>query len=114
MIQTILMQFITLLTRRSARYMTSKVGFLAFVFRYQFFEDFLALIVYIRRDFKTEWNFWAFLVYQSFWTVFRNSGYLEKSIGMLTGAFSQVADRINFLTEGKTKEDIHTADERER
>lgn len=57
------MQWITTVAKKAAKNMSSAKDYTPFVFRYQFFEDFLALLLYMRRDYK-EWLFWVFLSYQ--------------------------------------------------
>jgi hypothetical protein len=63
LLQSFSMNLLTLITKKAAKNMTSQSTFLPFIFRFQFFEDFVALILFMRRS-PGEYLFWVFLAYQ--------------------------------------------------
>ena len=62
-LQSLAMLMITLISKKAAKNMVTKAGYSPFVFRYQFFEEFVALILFVQRR-PDELLFWLFTIYQ--------------------------------------------------
>ncbi|PRP82992.1 hypothetical protein PROFUN_09943 [Planoprotostelium fungivorum] len=77
--QSILMFFVTFFMKNAAKSMSYKYKYFHFVFRFQFFEEFLAFLLFLRKE-VTGLLFWLSIIFQGLWTIYRNSGMLGKTI----------------------------------
>jgi Subtilase family len=70
--QSAIMAFVMQLAKRSALQMSTQSRHPLFLFRMQYFVEFLGLILYVRRD-ASEAGFWALLTFQAGWGLVRNT-----------------------------------------